>query len=142
MDSSAAGFALHPQLAADAALICDLPLCRVLLMDDANWPWLILVPRQPGLRELADLARADRIALGDEVLHASSVLQARFAPDKLNTAALGNQVEQLHIHVIARHHQDPAWPAPVWGRLPRKPYPVQTRQGLVQDLADAFVMTG
>lgn len=142
MDSSAAGFALHPQLATDTALICDLPLCRILLMDDANWPWLILVPRRPGLRELADLARADRIALGDEVLRASHVLQARFAPDKLNTAALGNQVEQLHIHVIARHQHDPAWPAPVWGRLPRKPYPSQARRGLVRSLADTFAAAG
>lgn len=139
MGSSAAGFELYPQLAADGVLICDLPLCRVLLMDDANWPWLILVPRRPGLRELTDLARDDRIVLGDEISRTSRILQDRFAPDKLNTAALGNQVEQLHVHVIARHHRDPAWPAPVWGRLPRKPYARHTRQSLVHDLAAAFV---
>ncbi len=132
---SETGFQLHPNLLADTVLVCDLPLCRVLLMDDANWPWLILVPRRAGLRELLDLSREDRIALIDEIDLASRLLQARYEPDKLNIAALGNQVEQLHVHVIARSRNDPAWPSPVWGRFPPLPYATDSRARLAQELA-------
>ncbi|HET9048180.1 MAG TPA: HIT family protein [Chiayiivirga sp.] len=131
-------FVLHPQLLADTAMVCNLRLSRVLLMDDANWPWLILVPIRQALRELIDLDREERIVLGDEIDLASRILRARFNPDKLNVAALGNQVEQLHVHVIARHRSDPAWPAPVWGRLPRRHYEPAARQGLLDALAVAF----
>lgn len=134
---SAADFELHPHLAADTVLICDLPLSRLLLMDDANWPWLILVPRRPGLRELVELARDERIALGDEIVLASRVLQTRYQPDKLNVAALGNQVEQLHVHVIARSRSDSAWPGPVWGSLPALAYAPDSRIRLAQELAAA-----
>ena len=123
-------FALHPRLAADTATVCDLGLCRVLLMDDATWPWLILVPRRAALRELIDLPRAERHLLDDEIALASHVLLSLHRPDKLNVAALGNVVEQLHVHVIARHVGDPAWPAPVWGRQPplaHSPADLQTR---------------
>lgn len=131
-------FLLHPQLLADTAMVCDLGLSRVLLMDDAHWPWLILVPRRRQLRELIDLDREERIVLGDEIELASRILRARFNPDKLNVAALGNQVEQLHVHVIARHRNDPAWPAPVWGRLPRRSYEPSARQSLLDGLSLAF----
>lgn len=134
------GFQLHPDLAADTALVCDLPLCQVLLMDDANWPWLILVPRHNGLRELMDLAREDRIALSDEIDLVSRLLQTRYEPDKLNVAALGNQVEQLHVHVIARSRNDPAWPSPVWGRFPPLPYTTDSRLTLAQELATALAV--
>ncbi len=108
-------WALHPRLAADTALVGDLPLCAVRLLEDARWPWLVLVPRVDGARELIDLAPADQARLLAELDLASRALLALFAPDKLNLAALGNMVPQLHWHAIARRQDDPAWPRPVWG---------------------------
>lgn len=92
-----------------------MPFARVLLMDDARFPWLILVPRRANLRELTELSRTDRHRLLDEVDYCAHVLQAQVKPDKLNIAALGNVVAQLHVHVIARFTADAAWPHPVWG---------------------------
>ncbi|MBW8823172.1 MAG: HIT family protein [Xanthomonadales bacterium] len=115
-------FRLHPQLAADTLPVASLPLCDVLLMNDANYPWLILVPRVAGVSELLDLIESDRTQLWREIDIASQVLREQFAPDKLNIAALGNMVSQLHVHVIARFKGDPAWPKPVWGAQPAKPY--------------------
>ena len=91
-------------------------------MDDARYPWLILVPRIAGARELIDLDGGDRTALLDEVAAVSRVLETALRPDKLNVAALGNVVAQLHLHVIARYATDPAWPQPVWGRGERVAY--------------------
>jgi diadenosine tetraphosphate (Ap4A) HIT family hydrolase len=108
-------FLLDPRLTADTHALGDFALSRVLLMNDARFPWLILVPRQPGLRELGDLAAVDRHILLDELAHASEALQKLYSPHKLNIAALGNVVEQLHVHVIARQTRDAAWPRPVWG---------------------------
>lgn len=108
-------FALDPRLIADTHTAGDFALSRVLLMNDARFPWLILVPRQRGLRELGDLAAAHRHLLLDEISRAGDVLQKLHAPHKLNIAALGNVVEQLHVHVIARQTDDAAWPRPVWG---------------------------
>jgi len=108
-------FALDPRLIADTHTVGDFALSRVLLMNDARFPWLILVPRQSGARELGDLTAADRHRLLDELAHASEALQKLHAPHKLNIAALGNVVEQLHVHVIARQTNDAAWPRPVWG---------------------------
>lgn len=132
-------FTLHPRLAADTAPVCELGLSRVLLMDDAAWPWLILVPRRAGLRELIDLPRQARHLLDDEVALASRALAGLYRPDKLNVAALGNVVEQLHVHVIARHVGDPAWPAPVWGRQPPTPYSPQAREARLEELRGAFI---
>jgi len=115
-------FALHPQLAADTTFVAALPLCDVLLMNDANYPWLILVPRRADLREVIDLDDASQALLMREIAAASRALRACFAPHKLNVAALGNQVAQLHVHVIARATDDAAWPNPVWGRVPARPY--------------------
>lgn len=112
---SGVDFALDPRLVTDTVAVADLPLCRVLLMNDARWPWLILVPRRTGVRELIDLSPAEQQVLTGEIALASHAMKALYAPDKLNVAALGNMVEQLHVHVIARYHGDPAWPAPVWG---------------------------
>src|SRR5690606_29985380 len=92
------------------------------LMDDARWPWLLLVPRLPGARELIDLDAAHSAQLLDEVRRCSLALRTLHAPYKLNVAALGNVVEQLHVHVIARRRDDPAWPRPVWGVGERLPY--------------------
>lgn len=135
---SEAGFALHPRLAADAAPVADLALCRVLLMDDARWPWLILVPRRAGVRELVDLSPADQQALTGEIARASRTLQTLFSPDKLNVAALGNVVEQLHIHVIARFRDDPAWPDPVWGFQPEQRRAVGQREMRIAELRQAL----
>ncbi len=115
-------FALDARLAADTHAVGELALSRVLLMDDARFPWLILVPRRPGLRELTDLDRATQHALLDEINRAAHVLHAMAKPDKLNIANLGNVVAQLHVHVIARYAGDAAWPRPVWGVGERAPY--------------------
>ena len=108
-------FELDPQLAADTHLVGDLELSRVLLMDDARFPWLILVPRRTALRELIDLPGDEQHALLDEIGRCATALRNLEKPDKLNIAALGNVVAQLHVHVIARSSRDPAWPRPVWG---------------------------
>ena len=113
MQSNSA-FALDQRLAADTHRVGDLALSRVLLFDDARFPWLVLVPRQAGLRDLIDLAHDDQHQLLDEVNRCAHVLHALDKPDKLNIAALGNVVAQLHVHVIARYASDAAWPRPVW----------------------------
>lgn len=122
MTDAATGFALDPRLAADSHGVAELALSSLRLMDDSQYPWLILVPRVAGARELIDLDPAQRRQLGAETDQAARLLRQAFAPFKLNVAALGNVVEQLHVHVIARFRDDPAWPAPVWGRLPVRPY--------------------
>lgn len=109
-----AEFALHPRLAADTALVCDWPLSRILLMNERRFPWLILVPRQAGLTELFDLDQKTRAQLIAEIADVSARLKSWAKADKINVAALGNQVPQLHIHVIARKIGDPAWPNPPW----------------------------
>jgi diadenosine tetraphosphate (Ap4A) HIT family hydrolase len=109
------GFTVDPRLDADCATIGDLPFSRVLLMDDARFPWLVVVPRICGARELIDLDASDRNALFADVDRVARALEARVGPDKLNVAALGNVVAQLHVHVIARFRSDAAWPRPVWG---------------------------
>ena len=109
-------FALDPRLAADTHPIGDAQLSRVLLMDDARFPWLILVPRIAGARELFDLDAADRATLLGELDAVGRALESLLRPDKMNIAALGNVVPQLHVHVIARYTTDAAWPQPVWGR--------------------------
>ena len=116
-------FELDPRLAADTAEIGRLLLCRVLLMNDRNFPWLVLVPQKPALREIHELAESEQQLLVREISHVSSRLQTESGATKMNIAALGNQVPQLHIHVIARFDGDPAWPAPVWGRIPPSAYP-------------------
>lgn len=115
-------FELHPQLAADTLTVGRLPLCRLLLMNDANYPWLILVPERPGVREIYELDAGDQQALLQESSQLGRALMELFCGDKLNIAALGNVVPQLHVHHVVRHHRDPAWPAPVWGRVPARPY--------------------
>ena len=112
---SEAGFALDPRLAADTRPVASLPLCDVLLMNDARYPWLILVPRRAGLVEIADLRDDEQAMLWQEVNRAAAALRAVAPCDKLNLGALGNIVRQLHVHVVARVEGDTAWPGPVWG---------------------------
>jgi len=122
MELPFAVFALDPRLAADTHRVGDLALSRVLLFDDARFPWLVLVPRQPGLRDLIDLAHDDQHQLLDEISRCARVLHALDKPDKLNVAALGNVVAQLHVHVIARYTNDAAWPRTVWNVGEREPF--------------------
>lgn len=117
-----APFELHPQLLADTHHVRDFDLSRVLLMDDARYAWLILVPRRAGMRDWIDLPPVEQHRLLDEVALCSHALRAIARPDKLNVAALGNMVPQLHVHVVARHAGDAAWPKPVWGIGERVPY--------------------
>ena len=131
-------FELHPRLAADTHPLGDLPLCRVLLMGDARLPWLILVPRVADARELIDLDGSQQAALMQEVNQASRVLKQLFRPYKLNIAALGNLVPQLHVHLIARYQDDPAWPAPVWGRIHCRPYEPEALVQRVRELQRAL----
>ncbi|MCB1735293.1 MAG: HIT domain-containing protein [Gammaproteobacteria bacterium] len=131
-------FHLHPRLAVDTSLIGDLELCRVLLMNDARYPWLILVPRRDDLREVHELSGADRLALMNESCHVAETLQGLFMPDKLNIGVLGNIVPQLHVHHIARFQTDPAWPGPVWGHSSAQPYPSEMRDRRVAQLRGAF----
>jgi diadenosine tetraphosphate (Ap4A) HIT family hydrolase len=131
-------FALDPRLAADTVVVGDLPLAQVLLMDDARFPWLILVPRRAGVSEITDLAPDDGAALWGEVGLAVGVMQALAKPDKVNVAALGNVVAQLHVHVVGRFRSDPAWPGPVWGHGAAKPYPPHARAQLIERAAALF----
>ena len=123
-------FALHPRLEADTVFIADWPLCRVLLMNDARYPWLILVPRRDGVTEMTDLAVEDRDVLMREMSGRADIVRRLPGVAKLNIGALGNLVPQLHVHVIGRHPGDPAWPGPVWGHSPAIPYGSE-RDGLI-----------
>lgn len=133
-------FRLDPQLERDTASLAAWPLSRVLLMRDARYPWLILVPARDGLVELHDLDGPDRALLIEEIARASRALAALTAPDKINVGALGNIVRQLHIHVVARRAGDPAWPGPVWGHGAAVPYGetalAEIRDRLVAALAE------
>lgn len=115
-------FALHPQLASDSLVIGQFELSTLLLMNDQQFPWFILVPRREDVTEVFQLDQADRVQLMNESCWLAEALKDAFAADKINVAALGNMVSQLHIHHIARYREDPAWPAPVWGKLPAVPY--------------------
>src|SRR4051812_26974094 len=130
------GWTLDPVLARDTVIVRDLALTRVLLNDDANYPWLILVPRLPGKVELIDLDEANRVRLMAEISLVSLALKGVTKCHKLNVAQLGNQVAQLHVHIIARETSDAAWPNPVWGKAPRKAYEVVAQQKLISELND------
>ena len=132
-------FKLHPRLAQDSSVIGDFPLCRLLLMNDANYPWFILVPRRTEVREIFELEHQDQKQLLEESSHLSQVLSKIFQADKLNVAALGNIVPQLHIHHIVRYQTDQAWPNPIWGAFPAQPYTERARQETCAGLIDHLV---
>lgn len=115
-------FHLHPQLASDTVFIDNLELCQLLLMNDKSYPWLVMVPRRTDIREIHDLSPDDQQTLMGEVTKVSRAVQQLFKADKMNVAALGNMVPQLHIHVIARFESDAAWPGPIWGVVPPVSY--------------------
>jgi diadenosine tetraphosphate (Ap4A) HIT family hydrolase len=132
------GFVLHDRLAADTHFVCDLQICRVLLMNDSRFSWLILVPRMADLTELHDVPVEHQQALWKEIISVSGTLADFARADKMNTAALGNQVPQLHVHVIARYTSDAAWPNPVWGSGPSQPYTSSAARELVDKLSHAL----
>ena len=134
-------FALDPRLAADTLPIGDLKLSRALLMNDARYPWLILVPRRLGLSEIVELAAQDRAALIEEIAAASAFLRVLPGVDKLNVGALGNVVKQLHVHVLGRAVGDPAWPGPVWGAGEAWPYDSGAAEALIVRARDALIGT-
>jgi diadenosine tetraphosphate (Ap4A) HIT family hydrolase len=115
-------FILDPRLQNDTILLGHFPLSLLLLMNDCTYPWLILVPQRPDIREIYELPLPDRQQLLNESCHLAERLTALFQPDKLNVAALGNVVPQLHLHHVVRYRSDPAWPAPVWGKAPAAAY--------------------
>ena len=129
---------LHPQLADDTHPVASWPLSELRLMDDANHPWLILVPRVVEAVELVDLSPQQQAELLREIGVASRLLQSVFKPHKLNIAALGNLVPQLHVHVIARYQEDIAWPRPVWGMAAAKPYTEETLVRRIESLRQAL----
>lgn len=128
-------FELHPQLAADTRVIGDLPLCRLLVVNDSQYPWLILVPRRADIRESYQLNNNDQQQLLLESNTLSRLLMSHFEGDKLNIAALGNMVPQLHIHHIVRFKTDLAWPKPIWGVTPSLAYEEEKLEAIISDLS-------
>lgn len=133
-DGDGGDLELHPRLAADTLHVTDLALCRVLLMNDSRYPWLILVPRRAEIAEIHELSVSDQGLLMAEISNSSETLAARFRPDKINVGALGNIVPQLHVHVIARRQSDSAWPGPVWGVGDAETYEMGQAQSLATEL--------
>ncbi len=121
-------FELHAQLAKDSILLADWPLCQLRLINDSNYPWFILVPRRANIRDVIDLSDEEQAQLWQESAKLSRLLRQKFSPEKLNLAALGNMVPQLHLHHVARFSSDAAWPSPIWGKVAAIPY---TEQQLV-----------
>jgi diadenosine tetraphosphate (Ap4A) HIT family hydrolase len=128
--------AIHEQLQADCLLLGRFPLCYLLLMQDANYPWCILVPDREDIGEIHQLTTSDQQQLMRESVQLSRALVAAFQPDKLNVAALGNVVPQLHVHHVVRYRQDAAWPAPVWGRVAPAAYSKERLGEVLALLAD------
>lgn len=133
-----AAFTLDPRLAADTVPVVELPLCGVRLMDDARYAWLVLVPRRTGMVEVADLADDEQPVLWHECALAAAALRAVAPCDKLNLGVLGNQVRQLHAHVIARRIGDAAWPGAAWGHGQPEPYTPAARVARCAALAAAL----
>lgn len=133
-------FELDSRLVADTHVLGEFPLSRLLLMNDAQYPWFILVPRREGISEVFELEAQEQQQLWQETLMLAERLKRVFVADKINIATLGNVVAQLHMHVIVRHKTDSAWPAPVWGKHPAQPYSESQlhalRVRLVQELGD------
>ena len=129
-------FKLHPQLKMDTFDIGELPLCKVLLMNESQFPWLILVPRKSDISELYQLQETDIRQANKESLDISRLMMALFVGDKLNVAALGNLVPQLHIHHVVRNKNDAVWPQPVWGNFTAKPYSETAANAMLGKLSE------
>ena len=129
---------LHPQLQKDCLEVGRFPLCRLLLLRDANYPWFVLVPDCDNISEIYQLSDADQQQLLRESTLLSRALAAAFTPDKLNIAALGNVVPQLHLHHVVRYRSDPAWPAPVWGKVPATAYTAAALSAVIAKLKESL----
>lgn len=130
-------FELHPNLT-KKTFIADLPLCKVLMEDDAHYPWIFLVPRRPNISRIMDLSKEDQLQLLEELDGAQKILWEHFKPMQLNVAAIGNKTPQLHIHVIARNSHDPAWPGTVWDHPVRSAYTPEKKREVIELLTSAF----
>jgi diadenosine tetraphosphate (Ap4A) HIT family hydrolase len=135
---AASPWSLHPRLDKDTMPVGDLPLSRVLAVTDANFPWVLLVPRRAGACEIIDLAEPEQAQLMTEIARVASALKRITGCDKLNVAAIGNMVPQLHIHLVARRVGDAAWPKPVWGTVPARPYDAGELQTFIAALRGAI----
>lgn len=135
-------FELHPRLAQDSAVIGEFDLSLLLLSRDANYPWCILVPKCEDIYEIHHLSEEEQLQLIRESCRLSEVMTSVFDADKMNVAALGNVVRQLHVHHIARFNDDPAWPQPIWGKLPAKEYTEEAFAERIKRLQNALVGEG
>ena len=135
-------FELHPQLKKDAVIVGQFKLSLVLLHKDANYPWVILVPKRANVREIHHLSEDEQVQLIKESSHLSEVMTSLFAPKTMNIAALGNMVPQLHLHHVARFENDPAWPGAIWGKAPAKDYDEATMQDRLKRLHTSLVGQG
>lgn len=131
-------FTLHNKLSEDCHVLGSFKLCSLLLMNDSQYPWFILVPQRESLKEIHQMSRDDQISFLIESNLLSRALESTFKGDKLNVAALGNMVPQLHVHHIVRFESDPAWPKPVWGQLPAKPYEMEKVYEIRDQLKEAL----
>lgn len=134
-------FFLDPRLEEDSVYVCDMPLCTVRVHKNATYPWLILVPRRADVREIFELSPQEQGTLMEEISRASRLLKALCGAHKINVGALGNIVSQLHVHVIARNIQDPAWPGPVWGAPHTKAYDENTLKTFIKNLQDGLLVS-
>lgn len=138
-------FVLHPQLEQDCVAVASLPLSQLLMLDDSRFPWFLLVPRRPDISELIQLNDSDQQQLFHESILLSQAMHEAFRPDKLNVACIGNLVPQLHMHHVARYHDDACWPAPVWGHCQSQGnaagYHDKDRNDMVKQLGKAWPET-
>ena len=130
-------FDLDPKLMTDSFFVIDLQLCQLRLINNASYPWLILVPRLENIVEITDLEDQAYATLGQEIRYISQVMQKLFEPDKLNIASIGNIVQQLHVHLVARYQHDPLFPKPVWGSAPLH-YRPEAATRMIQQLVGAI----
>ena len=134
----AGAFELDARLENDSILLGSIGLCQLRLMNDSRWPWLILVPQRAGIAEVFDLQPLDQAMLTFETNHVAEVLKRICSADKINIAAIGNIVRQLHVHIIARYENDTNWPGPVWGHGQRQPYEDGADRAFAKQILDAF----
>jgi len=131
-------FELYPVLENDSVLIGRFGLCQIRLINDSNYPWVLLVPEREGITEIHQLSIEDRSLLAEESAFLSAILADLFEADKMNIATIGNMVPQLHVHHIVRYKTDPAWPAPIWGKLPMKSYSDEALEATADKIAAAL----
>jgi diadenosine tetraphosphate (Ap4A) HIT family hydrolase len=129
-------FKLHPQLEKDSYILAEFNLCKVLLINDSNYPWLCLVPKRENISEMHELEEDDEMILLSEIMQTSRIMKKVFNADKINIAALGNMVPQLHVHVVVRYKTDVAWPSPIWGKAEMIEYTDKQIEDIKEKLKD------